>query len=94
MWHETVATDDAMEYLQDELPKSEQEGYFLLYPSYGAHLGSNLASFTAVPNTIGAAIFAIPGHIVGRYEGNRLNHSQTIRAQDLSLSTDASRNPD
>ncbi len=76
MWHETVSTGYAMEYLQDELPESEREGYYLLYPSYGAHLGSNLASFTPVPNTIGAAIFAVPGHIVGRYEGNRMNDSQ------------------
>ncbi len=96
MWHETVATGYAMEYLQDDLPKSEREGYYLLYPSYGAHLGTNLASFTAVPNTVSAAIFAIPGHIVGRYEGNRVNDSRTmLRAQDTSHSAhEASGNSD
>ena len=56
-----AVTGYALEYLQDDLPKSEHKGCYLLYPSYGAHLGSNLASFTSVRNTIGAAIFAIPG---------------------------------
>ncbi len=94
MWHETVSTGYAMEYLQDDLPESEREGYYLLYPSYGAHLGSNLASFTPVPNSIGAAIFAIPGHVVGRYEGNRLNDSKSLRAQSPTLKADTSGNPD
>ena len=94
MWHETMAMGYALEYLQDDLPKSEREGYYLLYPSYGDHLGSNLASFTAVRITIGAAIFAMPGHVVGRYEGNRVNDSQSLRAQGPSLAKDTSDNQD
>ena len=81
MWHETVATGYAFEYLHNDLPDAEREGYHLLYPAYGAHLGRNLASFTAIPNTIGAAIGAIPGHIVGRYEGQRRIPTTTYRAQ-------------
>lgn len=81
MWYETVSTSYAMEYLHDEMPETEREGYHLLYPAYGAHLGSDLTSFTNVPNTIGAAIGAIPGHIVGRYQGRQLPSSETARAQ-------------
>ena len=84
MWHETVATGYAFEYLHNDRPDVEQEGYHLLYPAYGAHLGYDLASFTSVPNTIGAAIFAIPGHIVGRYQGRRLQPQETARAQSLA----------
>lgn len=81
MWYETVSTSYAMEYLHDQMPQQELEGYHLLYPAYGAHLGSDLTSFTNVPNTIGAAVGAIPGHIVGRYQGRQLQTAETARAQ-------------
>lgn len=81
MWYETVSTGYAFEYLEHDLPDAEQEGYHLLYPAYGAHLGSDLASFTWVPNLFGAAIGAIPGHIAGRWEGERLQPNEATRAQ-------------
>jgi len=86
MWHETIATGYAFDYLHTELPEAEQEGYHLLYPAYGAHLGSDLASFTPVPNLVGAAIGAIPGHLAGRYEGQEFAtgtdaEPETTRAQ-------------
>lgn len=87
MWHETIATGYAFDYLHTDLPEAEQEGYHLLYPAYGAHLGSDLASFTTVPNLVGAAIGAIPGHIAGRYEGQAVANKggsedvETARAQ-------------
>jgi hypothetical protein len=81
MWHESVATRYAFEYLHNDLPEAELEGYHLLCPAFGAHFGSDLSSFTAVPNTIGAALGAIPGHIVGRYEGQKLISSAETRTQ-------------
>ena len=84
MWYDTVATKYAFEYIQKDRPDVAQEGYHLLYPSYGAHLGSDLASFTYVPNLIGAAVGSIPGHIIGRYRAHRSETqetTETTRAQ-------------
>jgi len=84
MWYDTVATKYAFEYIENERPDVENEGYHLLYPAYGAHLGSDLASFTYVPNLLGAAVGSIPGHIIGRYKGYRSGSSEsteTARAQ-------------
>lgn len=81
MWYETVATQYAFDYIESDRPDVVQEGYHLLYPAYGAHLGSDLASFTTVPNLIGAAVGAIPGHVVGRYRGQRDVADETARAQ-------------
>ncbi len=85
MWHETVATGYAFEYLHSDRPDVEQEGYRLLYPAYGAHLGGDLVWFTSIPTTIGAAVGAIPGHIVGRMEGRRHLPPETARAQSDSI---------
>lgn len=82
MWYDTVATGYAFEYLENDMPEAEQEGYYLLYPAYGAHLGSDLASFTWLPNTVGAALGSIPGHILGRYEGSKLRREDSVRAQN------------
>ena len=81
MWHDTVATEYAFEYLREEHDELMEEGYHLLYPAYGAHLGSDLISFTTVPNTLGAVAGAIPGHILGRYEAQRYQPVETARAQ-------------
>ena len=84
MWYDTVATKYAFEYIQNDRPEIEQEAFHLLYPSYGAHLGSDLAAFTTMPNLIGAAAGAIPGHIIGRYKSHRqvsTDEDETARAQ-------------
>ena len=45
----------------NDRPDVEQEGYHLLYPAYGAHLGSDSGFVHCrFRNIIGAAIFAIP----------------------------------
>jgi hypothetical protein len=93
MWYDTVATRYAFEYMQSERPDVEPEGFRLLYPSYGAHLGSDLASFTYVPNLIGAAVGAIPGHIIGRYKVQRTAVSETEETARAQSNDEASRKP-
>ncbi len=85
MWHDTVATQYALEYLRDEHDEYVEEGYQLLYPAYGAHLGGDLVSFTTVPTTLGAAVGSIPGHILGRREAQRHHPKETARAQSTVL---------
>lgn len=72
MWHETIATNDVLSYLQQQESTSElQAGYKILHPYYGAHVGG------AAQNLIGVGpIFqvagAVVGHVTGRAEIDRI----------------------
>ena len=40
LWHEAVATNDALSYLHEQgTAEGEREGYRLLYPAYGTYVG-------------------------------------------------------
>lgn len=72
MWHETIATNDVLSYLQQQESVSElQAGYKILHPYYGSQVGG------AAQNLIGVGpLFqvagAVVGHVTGRAEGDRI----------------------
>lgn len=72
MWHETIATNDVLTYLQDQdnLPEL-QAGYKILHPYYGSRVGGAAQSVLGVGPLfqIGGAVV---GHVTGRREGRRL----------------------
>lgn len=61
LYHEAVATNDALQYLRTEgTAEDEQEAYRLLYPAYGTYVGS----------AFGGSLFTIVGgHVIGRVKG-------------------------
>ncbi len=64
LYHEAVATSDALSYLLDQNCSEERkDAYNLLYPAYSTYVGGNIATFTS-PVLQYAGI--IPGHIAGR----------------------------
>ncbi|WP_425616006.1 hypothetical protein NA78x_005944 [Anatilimnocola sp. NA78] len=76
LWHEAVATNDALSYLEEYGTAEEQrEAYRLLYPAYGTYLGG--AAGDVIPTTrtgslilYGAAV--VGGHAVGRIQAARI----------------------
>lgn len=74
LWHEAVATRDALSYLHHHgTLAEEQEAYVMLYPAYGTYVGNSLGGF--VPG-FGTAIYAgglVGGHIAGRAQAARLS---------------------
>ncbi|MDB5337884.1 MAG: hypothetical protein JWN70_3503 [Planctomycetaceae bacterium] len=72
MWHETIATNDVLSYLQQQESLSElQAGYKILHPYYGSQVGGaaqNLIGVGPVFQVAGAVV----GHVTGRAEGDRI----------------------
>ena len=62
MWHETIATKDALEYIRSHgTPAEREEAYRILYPSYGGTWGAGVASFLP----FGAVYARVAGAAVG-----------------------------
>ena len=73
LYHEAVATSDALGYLlAEESPDLQREGYVIMYPAYGTYVGGNIGQLVPVLNVwmYGAAV--IGGHILGRVEAGRI----------------------
>lgn len=71
LYHEAVATSDALSYLLDQNCSEERkDAYNLLYPAYSTYIGGNIATFTS-PVLQYAGI--IPGHIAGRVASARVD---------------------
>lgn len=73
MWHETIATRDALDYLAATGDYDEQvEGVRILYPYYGLRVGNSVGSFVSlgvIPEVAGALV----GHLSGQIELRRLS---------------------
>jgi hypothetical protein len=73
LWHEAVATNDALGYIREfGSAEEEREAYTLLYPAYGTYIGGAVGD--AVPG-YGLATYAaavVGGHIAGRWEASRV----------------------
>lgn len=65
VWHETINTQDTLDYLQTHGTYEEQrEGLAILYPNYGASVGGAVGSLFGV-----TGIFEIGGAVVGHVSG-------------------------
>jgi hypothetical protein len=69
LWHETIATNDALGYLHDNGTADElREGYRILYPAYGTYVGSAVGELVPWNGALVYAAAVIPAHIVGRWQ--------------------------
>ena len=69
LYHEAVATGDAVGYLRDQPDaEAERRAYHILYPAYGTYVGGNFGEYVAPYSWVFYA-GVIPGHIIGRWKG-------------------------
>ena len=62
LYHEAVATNDALSYMLDnEMTEERKDGYRLLHPAYGTYVGASFGGGYPGISLLGA----IPGHITG-----------------------------
>ena len=65
VWHETINTQDTLDYLQTHGTYEEQrEGLAILYPNYGASVGGAFGSLFGF-----SGVFEIGGAVVGHVSG-------------------------
>ena len=70
LWHEAVASRDALAYVKANGSREQQEeAYRLLYPAYGTYVGSAIGDFVPGAAIIPYAGAVVAGHIVGRVQG-------------------------
>lgn len=80
LYHEAIATQDALAYLREEgTLQEEQEAYRLLYPAYGTYVGG----LAGGPVTQLGAVVA--GHILGRVRGGQLPQERSEEPTGLAL---------
>ena len=77
LWHEGIATSDALNYLHDHgTLEEEREAYVMLYPAYGTYLGSSIGGFMPGYGTVAYAGGLVGGHLAGRAK------AASLRAED------------
>ena len=65
LWHETINTQDTLNYLQTHGTYDEQrEGLAILYPNYGASVGGTVGSLFGI-----TGVFEIGGAVIGHVSG-------------------------
>lgn len=88
LYYESIATSDALSYLQEECrPRDLQHAYRLLHPAYGTYLGSTFIA--------GPALYAValPAHISGSIAARKVQRREKI-SPCVKPSTDSSVNGD
>lgn len=87
VWHETINTQDTLDYLQAHGTYEEQrEGLAILYPNYGASVGGAVGSlfgFTGVFEIGGAVV----GHVSGWHKAAQVDpdNIDTVQLKDDSF---------
>ena len=90
LWHEGIATRDALGYLREfGSAEEEQEAYTLLYPAYGTYVGGAIGD--VVPG-VGLAAYCAAvagGHVAGRVKASRIEPRERMppRSDWTGLST-------
>jgi hypothetical protein len=96
VWHETINTQDTLEYLQTHGTYDEQrEGLAILYPNYGASVGGafgSLFGFTGVFEIGGAVV----GHVSGWHKASQVDPQDidTVQLRDDAVEKKESRTQD
>ena len=88
MWHETIATKDALAYLETTASADAQrEGNRILQPNYGARVGGSVESVIGGGSVlqIGGALI---GHVTGRMHRPRENDAHADRVR-VTMGEDA-----
>jgi hypothetical protein len=81
LWHEAVASRDALAYVDaNGTREDQQEAYRLLYPAYGTYVGSAVGDFVPGLGIIPYAGAVVAGHVVGRFQGTFLPYDPPAEA--------------
>jgi len=73
LYHEALATSDALGYLhEEESAELQREGYTIMYPAYGTYLGGGFSQIVPTYNIWLYGAGVIGGHIIGRSEASRI----------------------
>lgn len=73
LWHEAVASRDALRYMDTTgSPEAQEEAYRLLYPAYGTYVGGAVGDLVPGAGIIPYAGAVVAGHIAGRVQGRRI----------------------
>jgi len=71
LWHEGVASRDALAYVEaNGSVEDQREAYRLLYPAYGTYVGSAVSDFVPGLGIIPYAGAVVVGHVAGRVQGH------------------------
>lgn len=94
LWHEAIATNDALGYLRAEGDLSdEQAAYRVLYPAYGTYAGNAISS--VVP-AIGTPLYlagVASGHILGRIQARRIGEKQPRTIEQVGYQVNEANKP-
>ena len=79
LFQEAKANGDAIGYYIDKDYRTEQKrAYKILYPAFGTYVGGEAVRWYAGPVApLLGAVFAIPGHIVGRIKASRIDDTNS-----------------
>lgn len=81
LWHEAVATNDALGYLQTfSDTATEREGYNVLYPAYGTYVGDALSGVVPASGIVGVGA-VVTGHVAGRVQSHRVKKRRSAEAR-------------
>jgi hypothetical protein len=73
LWHEALATNDALGYLHEHgTPEAVEEGYQILYPAYGTYVGNAASTFLPWNSWLVYAGAVIPAHVLGRFKAQQV----------------------
>lgn len=87
LYHEAVATRDALGYLQSHGTAAERrEAYSILYPAYGTYVGASIGDFMPGFGWAAQAVAIVGGHAVGRFRASRIPDDGDKRLTEASSS--------
>jgi hypothetical protein len=82
LYHESVASDDALSYFAEKGDdKSIEESYKILVPAYSTYLGGSFGDLLQTPYSIAAVV---PGHIYGRYKACQFQRRLSAPSDDTT----------
>jgi hypothetical protein len=83
LWHEAIASGDALAYVVESgSPEDQEEAYRLLYPAYGTYVGGAAGDLLPGAGFIPYAGSVVAGHIVGRIRGRTIaNQTRATQAK-------------
>ena len=74
LWHEAVATNDALGYLYETGDTDGvREAYQILYPAYGTYVGNTAGELLPWNSWLLYAAGVVPGHIIGRWQASQVS---------------------
>jgi hypothetical protein len=90
LWHEAVATRDALAYIEATgSPDDQQEAARILYPAYGTYVGGAVGNFVPGAGLLPYASAVVGGHVSGRIRGRlaaqRVRERQQIESDETLM---------